>query len=131
MGQLDLNQIFKNTTQDRLVRYIIRENEKLMEYIYPICSAKAGRKIETKLQIIDLSGSSSSLLTPTFYSFIKELSKIFQNYYPETLSVYACIQYKTIQAFCSQLPMESQSWLENCKNLLRLEDTTQGAYAGR
>ena len=87
IGLLDLDELFKRTTQERIVRYYVREYERQRNYIYTSCSAAAGRKVETGFTILDLHGGSSSLLSPKCYNFVKIASTICQDYYPETLGI--------------------------------------------
>ncbi len=79
--------LFKHTTKDRMIKYYVREYERQRLYIYRICSALAGKKIETGFTIIDLKGGSSSLLSPSVQGFVKIASGICQDYYPETLGM--------------------------------------------
>jgi hypothetical protein len=84
----DIDELFRNTTKERIVRYYIREYEKQRSYIFPICSAAAGKQIETGLTIVDLSRGSMVLLTERCYSFVRIAANLCQNYFPETLGVY-------------------------------------------
>ncbi len=79
-----------------MIQYYVREYERQRHYIYPICSAMAGRKVETGFTIIDLKGGSSSLLSPSVNKFIKIASGICQDYYPETLGMYARLRERGI-----------------------------------
>ncbi len=85
---LDLTELFKRTTQERIIKYYVREYEKQRNYIYPVCSQAAGKKVETGFTIVDLTNGSSVLLSPSCYSFVKIASTICQDYYPETLGTY-------------------------------------------
>ena len=84
---INLDEIYEITTKERMLKYYIREYEKLRHYIHPICSIMAHKKIETSTTIIDLAGGSSSLFVPKMQSFVKLASAICQDYYPETLNV--------------------------------------------
>ena len=84
---MDVEEIFKRTTKERIIKYYIREYEKLRNYIFPACSQLAGRKIETGVAISDLKGGTSILLSPKCLSFVQIASSICQNYYPETLEM--------------------------------------------
>jgi hypothetical protein len=84
---MDIDTLFKNTTKERMIKYYVREYEKQRLYIHPICSALAGRKIETGFTIIDLKGGSTALLSPSVNKFVKIASSICQDYYPETLGM--------------------------------------------
>lgn len=88
LGAVHIDELFKRTTKERIVRYYVREYEKLRLVIHPSCSIAAGRKIETNLNILDMTGGSSSLLTPKTYQFVKIAVSICQDYYPEMMSMY-------------------------------------------
>ncbi len=76
------------TTKERLLKYYVREYEKLGLFIHPVCSIMCKHRIETNTTIVDLAGGSSSLLTSKTYNCVKLASGICQDYYPETLGVY-------------------------------------------
>ncbi len=85
---LTIDELFKRTTRERIIRYYVREYEKLGLVVHPACSLAAGRKIETNLNIIDLTGGSSSLLVPKTFKFARIAAGICQDYYPEMLGLY-------------------------------------------
>ena len=64
IGRLDLSIIMQNTTEKRMLRYYIREYERFILERLPAASDAAGRRIESSLAIIDLSGLSMKLVTP-------------------------------------------------------------------
>jgi len=68
-----------------MIKYYVREYERQRHYIYPICCAQMGKKVETGFTIIDLKDGSTSLLSPSVQGFVKIASGICQDYYPETL----------------------------------------------
>ena len=85
---LNVDEFYKTTTKERMLRYYVREYEKLSHYIHPTCSIMAQKKIETNITILDLAGGSSSLFSPKTYGVVKVASGICQDYYPETLGMY-------------------------------------------
>jgi len=80
-----VDELYKNTTKERMLKFYIREYEKLRHYIHPACSIMAQRKIETSISIIDMAGGSSSLFVPKTINFLKIAANVCQDYYPEML----------------------------------------------
>jgi len=85
LGQLKIQDLFQITNEDRLLKYYVREYERLMLAKFPACSSGAGKHIETSLTILDLSGISTKLMNKQVYNFIKIASSVSQDYYPEIL----------------------------------------------
>lgn len=85
ISKVNLTDLFKNTTEERMTKYYIKEYERLMKYRFPSCSRKAGKIIEQSLTILDVEGIGISLLTGKTKEFVKLASDIGQNYYPEML----------------------------------------------
>jgi len=83
---LDLTNLFKITTKERLFRHYIRECEKAKQYVYPICGALHKATIEQGIVIMDLKGGSSKLFSSDVRAIIKEASAISQDYFPETMA---------------------------------------------
>lgn len=84
-GMLDMKRIFELTTEERMIRYYIREYESMINERIPACAIAAGYAIEQTLTILDLGGSSTKLMKKTVYNFIKLASGVAQDYYPEIL----------------------------------------------
>ena len=82
---MNLDEVFKRTTKEKMIQYYIREYERQRLYIYPICCQLAKRKVETSFTILDLKDGSMSLLSPSVQGFTKIATGICQDYYPETL----------------------------------------------
>lgn len=85
LGQLNLNRLFEETSEERMIRYSVREYEKLIREIFPACSQAAGYPVEQTMTILDLGGASMKLLSKRVYGFVKLLSGVAQDYYPEIL----------------------------------------------
>lgn len=58
-----------------MLRYYIREYERLVLDRYPACTKAWGSRIETSLTIIDLSGVSLKMMNKRVFNFIKLASK--------------------------------------------------------
>lgn len=85
LGDLRVDEIFKLTSQDKLLKYQAKLFEKLLNEIFPICSKVAKKYIYQTYQIIDLKKLTTKLLSKKVYSFIKVTAANSQNYYPELL----------------------------------------------
>jgi hypothetical protein len=86
LGKLDLEQLFKITTRERLEKFFILEYERVLRLRMPACSEAAGKHVETSFTILDMKNCS------VMQAFkIKELLKLIidigQNYYPETMGM--------------------------------------------
>lgn len=98
LGKLDLEQLFKVTTKERLEQNFIFEYEKLIRKRLefesygltcnysrlPACSEKAGYHIETSCTILDLKNC-SVMQALKIRDLLKLVVDIGQNYYPETM----------------------------------------------
>lgn len=84
-GFIDMKRIFQITTEERMIRYYIREYESMISYRIPSCCVAAGYRVEQSLTILDLGGSSTKLMKSSVYNFVKLASSIAQDYYPEIL----------------------------------------------
>ena len=80
---MKIQNLFKVTTQERLVKYYIQSYERLLNEIFPGCSKAAGVPIAQSVTILDLKGGSMSMMSKQVYDFIQLASKVGQDYYPE------------------------------------------------
>lgn len=85
LGQLQLDEILKITTMDRMLLYHIKEWEILINWKFPACSKRAGRTISQSLTILDLKGVTMKTMNKQVRTFIQKVTKIDQDYYPEYL----------------------------------------------
>ncbi|KAI9901288.1 hypothetical protein N3K66_003105 [Trichothecium roseum] len=83
-GDIDLTAMYKITTSDRMVTNLAVEYERVADPRLPACSRKAGHLLETCCSIMDLKGVSLTKI-PQVYTYLKEVSGLSQNYYPERL----------------------------------------------
>ncbi|KAK6872974.1 SEC14 cytosolic factor [Candida tropicalis] len=84
LGKVDLNKMMKITTQERMIRNLVWEYEAMVDYRLPACSRRAGHLVETSCTILDLKGISISSAYNVI-GYVKEASKIGQDYYPERM----------------------------------------------
>lgn len=85
ISKVNLTELFKITNEERMMKYYIKEYEKLMKYRFPSCSKSAGGLIEQSLTILDMDGIGMGILAGKTKEFVKIASDIGQNYYPEML----------------------------------------------
>lgn len=90
LGKVDLTAMLKYTTQDRMLRNLVWEYELFTLYRLPACLREKGVLVETLCTILDLKGIS---LTSAYnvIGYVKEASKIGQDYYPERMGMFYCI----------------------------------------
>ena len=70
-GNLNLKELFKVTTPDRMIKYYVKSYESMLSEKFPACSAAAGFPVEQSLTILDLGGSSMKLMKKKVFNFIK------------------------------------------------------------
>ena len=81
----DVNGLFKLTTEDKMVKYYIKQYERQVKYIFPACSAVVKRPVEQSCTILDANGIGIFSLAGPIKGFVKLASDIGQDYYPEML----------------------------------------------
>ncbi|KAI5778679.1 putative phosphatidylinositol transporter [Geopyxis carbonaria] len=84
LGKIDLAQMYKITTEERMLQNLVLEYERLSDPRLPACSRKAGKLLETCCTIMDLKGVGITSVSQV-YGFVKKVTAISQNYYPERL----------------------------------------------
>jgi len=76
--------MYKISTADRMVQNLVVEYEKVADPRLPACSRKAGKLLETCCTIMDMKGVGLGKI-PSVYGYLKLVSSISQDYYPERL----------------------------------------------
>lgn len=84
LGKCDLTAMHKITTEDRMLKNLAVEYEKVSDPRLPACSRKSGHLLETCCTIMDLKGVGLTKIS-SVYSYVNAASAISQNYYPERL----------------------------------------------
>jgi len=84
LGKVDLTELQKITTNDRMVQNLVVEYEKLADPRLPAASRKAGQLLETCCSILDFKGVGLGKAGQV-YGYLQQTSAISQNYYPERL----------------------------------------------
>ncbi|CAR29231.1 hypothetical protein ZYGR_0Z01530 [Zygosaccharomyces rouxii] len=90
LGSVNLTEMYKITTQERMIKNLIWEYESFCKYRLPACSRYSGYLQETSCTIMDLKGISISSAYQVL-SYVKEASNIGQNYYPERMGKFYLI----------------------------------------
>ena len=81
----DVKALFKITTEDKMVKYYIKQYERQIKYIFPACSAVVKRPVEQSCTVLDANGIGITSLFGPIKGFVKLASDIGQDYYPEML----------------------------------------------
>ncbi|KAG5361251.1 SEC14 cytosolic factor [Yarrowia sp. C11] len=90
VGKVNIHEMYKITTQERMLRNLVWEYESFVRHRLPACSRVVGHLIETSCTILDLKGVSLSSASQV-YGFLKDASNIGQNYYPERMGKFYLI----------------------------------------
>ncbi|AMD22917.1 HHR148Wp [Eremothecium sinecaudum] len=90
LGNLNLNEMYTITTQERMLKNLVWEYESFVRYRAPASSRQAGYLVETSCTIMDLKGISISSAAQVL-SYVREASNIGQNYYPERMGKFFLI----------------------------------------
>ena len=85
LSKLDVGKLFTVTTEERMVKYYIREYERLMKWRFPGCSAAVKKPVEQSLTILDCNGLGISSVVGKTRSFVQLATNIGQDFYPEML----------------------------------------------
>lgn len=72
------------TSAERMVTNLAVEYERVSDPRLPACSRKVGSLLETCCTIMDLKGVTITKV-PSVYAYVKQVSAVSQNYYPERL----------------------------------------------
>lgn len=90
LGKVYLPDMLKVTTQERMLKNLVWEYELFTQKRLPACLRKQGVLIETSCTIMDLKGISISSAYQVV-GYVKEASKIGQDYYPERMGKFYLI----------------------------------------
>jgi len=84
LGKVNATEMYKITTQDRLLQNLVCEYEKFQQERLPACSNAVGHPVETSCTILDLAGVGVKQFWDV-KNYVSEASKIGQDRYPETM----------------------------------------------
>ena len=85
ISKCDIDEVLKRTSEQNMMKYYVKEYERVLRYRFDCCGIKAGKIIEQSLTIICANGLGISACTGKVKRFMKLASDIGQNYYPEML----------------------------------------------
>ncbi|KAG8630504.1 hypothetical protein KVT40_002123 [Elsinoe batatas] len=84
LGNINLTEMYKITTEERLLSNLVVEYEKVSDPRLPACSRQSGHLLETCCTIMDLKGVGLTNVGQV-YGYMGKASGVSQNYYPERL----------------------------------------------
>ncbi|KAL7747755.1 cytosolic factor, phosphatidylinositol/phosphatidylcholine transfer protein [Sorochytrium milnesiophthora] len=84
LSKLNVKELYNVTSMERMQQKLVYEYEKTINERFVACSLAAGTHIEQSCTILDLDGVSLTSF-PQVSGFVKQISKIGQDYYPELL----------------------------------------------
>lgn len=84
LGKLNIKTLMQITTQERILQHYVVEYEKVSDVRFPACSKVVGHRVETSTTILDLKNVPLMQFAQV-YNFVKQVTAISQNYYPESL----------------------------------------------
>ncbi|CCE62547.1 hypothetical protein TPHA_0C03970 [Tetrapisispora phaffii CBS 4417] len=90
LGAVNLPEMLKITTQERMLKNLVWEYESFVKYRLPASSRAFNSLVETSCTVLDLKGISISSAYNVI-SYVKEASVIGQNYYPERMGKFYII----------------------------------------
>lgn len=90
LGKVNLTEMLKITTQERMLKNLAWEYESFTQFRLPACSRAKGSLVETSCTVMDLKGISISTVSQVI-AYVREASKIGQDYYPERMGKFYCI----------------------------------------
>lgn len=70
VGLIDMTELKKISSEERMINFHIQEMERAVKYILPACSRTAGRHIDQTFNIVDLKGGALRLASPIFLSLL-------------------------------------------------------------
>ena len=85
VGQLQAEELMKLGTTEEITKYNVHIYEILERDYFKICSKIKGTYIHGVFNIIDFNGINSSILNKKLISYVKDILKVGQDYYPESL----------------------------------------------
>jgi len=90
LGKVNTTEMYKITSQDRLLQNLVCEYEKNDRDRLPACSKAVGHPVETSCTILDLAGVGVKQFWDV-KNYVGEASKIGQDQYPETMGKFLLI----------------------------------------
>ena len=85
IGMLNPEELFKIATHEELITHAIQMYETIERDLYRICSNTFGKYIHGTFAIMDFKGITKALLNKKIFSYLKDNTKICQDYFPESM----------------------------------------------
>ena len=84
-GLLNVPELFKITTEERIIRHYIQEYEIMMKLRFKACSVVKGHTINQGLTIFDMTHGSVTTANSQTYGLCKLATQVGSDYYPEIM----------------------------------------------
>lgn len=85
ISKCNIDEVLTRSNEERMIKYYIKEYERVLRYRFDACGIKAQKIIEQSCTIICANGLGISMVTGKTKKFMNIASSIGQNYYPEML----------------------------------------------
>ena len=85
LGYVKVKEALRLTTEERLFQYFCVDMEMNAKLRYPACSALSGQQITNSMVLLDLERFGLGMWNATTMGFVRQVSRISQDYYPETM----------------------------------------------
>ncbi len=106
LGQLQVDELLKVTTMDRMLLYHVKEWEILIDWKIPACSKKAGTNISQTLTILDMKGVVLFYQAPlwTLFGLRSHVSWDFLSFFWRYLNDGFCLEHQFFSLSCPAEP---------------------------
>eukprot|EP00357_Protocruzia_adherens_P022872 CAMPEP_0114979626 /NCGR_PEP_ID=MMETSP0216-20121206/4476_1 /TAXON_ID=223996 /ORGANISM="Protocruzia adherens, Strain Boccale" /LENGTH=384 /DNA_ID=CAMNT_0002340973 /DNA_START=215 /DNA_END=1369 /DNA_ORIENTATION=- len=84
LGSMNIKKVFEITTKERMLKYYVREYERVLTHKFPACEKATGRTVQQSFTILDMKGLPLGQVN-SVKNFIQQATSIAQDYYPEML----------------------------------------------